>query len=326
MEIKPVYLLYGDERYLIQRDLALFRREFLGDDGLSTCDRFDAKNAELSTILNAAAEVPLFGERRLIIVENAPWFTAGDSEAGALPDYLDAPNPDTCLVFVAEKVDKRKKLTKAVEKVGKIRCHERLKGSDLPTYVRRYLTPSGKRMNSATVQQFLKLTGDDLGIICTDLDKLILFVGERPEITEDDVVRSVAVAAQASMFELADAVSARDLPRTRAVCERLLRELAEREYYSVQGFISNHLRLLLQVKELAERKLGERAIAGELGVHEFRVRKALSAVRHFEAAELEEALCAMTEADYQVKSGHAAFADVFPLALYRLCRPTLPKA
>ncbi|MDO4541535.1 MAG: hypothetical protein Q4C00_01725, partial [Bacillota bacterium] len=66
MEIKPVYLFYGDETYLIDRDLKIFRQYFRDRD--CTVEEFDGVRDKLEDILEAAAMDPLFGSQRLIIV------------------------------------------------------------------------------------------------------------------------------------------------------------------------------------------------------------------------------------------------------------------
>lgn len=319
MEIKPVYLFYGEETYLIGRDVAYFLRHFSAADGISTAVRFDGAKTALSAVIDSAEEVPLFGEDRLIIVENAPWFSAGDFDLAPLFAYLEHPSDSTCLVFVAEKADKRLKIVKAIEQVGKVRRYDKYKSWELPDYCSRYLARHGKRISASASALLLQMSGEDLGIISGELDKLLLDSGEDVVIHEDAVERIVAETASANMFHLADAISHRNATTMRRVCLKLLEETPVHEYGMIQGFIANHLRLLIQVKELGHAKKGEKAIAKALNIHEYRVKKALLAVKNYEFDELKRGLQDLMEMDYKIKTGRGTFQELFPLALTRLC-------
>lgn len=320
MDIKPVYLFYGEETYLIGRDLAIFLRHFTDADGVSTAVRLDGAKTSLSTVLDSAEEVPLFGAERLVIVENTPWFTAGAEDLAPLFTYLDAPNENTCLVFVAEKVDKRLKTVKKIEQIGKVRRYDKLKPWQLPDYVVRYLSRQGKRITPIAVELLLQLTGEELGIISSELDKLLLTVGEDAYIDEEAVKRVIADTAAATMFHLSDAINRRDVAAVNHITAKLLTETPAAEYPVLQGYVANHLRLLIQCQELAANNEREKAIAKRLGVHEYRVKKALVSLNRYTIRDLTDGLRDLLSMDYKVKSGRASFSELFPLTLLRLCR------
>ena len=73
MDIQPIYLFYGEEKFLLYKDVAFFR-DYFAKEGV-TAEEFDGGKVSLSAVIASAAEMPLFGGTRLIIVDHAPWFS-----------------------------------------------------------------------------------------------------------------------------------------------------------------------------------------------------------------------------------------------------------
>ena len=107
-EFKQVYLLFGDEPYLISNYKKKLREAIAGDDTMNF-NYFEGKNPDVKEIISLADTMPFFAERRLIMVDGSGFFKSASEE---LVNYL--PNmPDTVsFVFCESEVDKRNKLYK----------------------------------------------------------------------------------------------------------------------------------------------------------------------------------------------------------------------
>jgi DNA polymerase-3 subunit delta len=82
-----------------------------------------------------------------------------------------------------------------------------------------------KRGNTLEVDAARELTdalGADLMLMASELEKLLLYTGERRRITLGDVETMVLGAKQRSLYELTDAISAKDRPRALALLQGLL--------------------------------------------------------------------------------------------------------
>jgi DNA polymerase-3 subunit delta len=64
--------------------------------------------------------------------------------------------------------------------------------------------------------------GADLMLMASELEKLVLYTGDRRRITLGDVETMVLGAKQRSLYELTDAISAKDRPRALALLQGLL--------------------------------------------------------------------------------------------------------
>ncbi|MCY8098225.1 DNA polymerase III subunit delta, partial [Bacillus atrophaeus] len=124
-DVHPVYCLYGKETYLLQETIGRIRQAVIDqetkDFNLSV---FDLEEDPLDLAVADAETFPFMGERRLVIVKN-PYFLTGEKKkekvehnVSALEAYIQEPAPYTVFVLLApyEKLDERKKLTKALKK------------------------------------------------------------------------------------------------------------------------------------------------------------------------------------------------------------------
>ncbi len=331
MEIKPLYLFYGEEKFLLYKDVAFFR-DYFAKEGV-IAEEFDGAKVSLSAVMTSAAEMPLFGGKRLIIVDHAPWFSqkakkgkeggeekrkTAESESKELIAYAENPNEDTCLVFIADSADKRMKTVKAVEAAGKVRKYEAKKSYELPDYVRKYLARQKKKISPRGLDLLLAMAGEDLGILSGEMDKLALYVDDRERIEADDVERIVSQTAEATGFLLSDAIGLRRKAKVREYAASVLERTKPGEYAMLFGYLINYFRLLIRIKDLASQRKTEKAIAKELGVHEFRIKKGMEAQRNYSMDELCDAMALMLDCDYKVKSGQWDYTDGLFVTLMKI--------
>lgn len=334
MDIKPVYLFYGEDRFQLETDIGRFRRYFEGE-GVAA-EVFDGSKVSLSEIIAAAEDVPLFGGGRFIVVRRAPWFSAkkkpkkdsgsgpetdyNDTSSGAelLLEYLDKVNPDTCLVFVADTVDKRMKTVKAAASVGKVREYKLRRDSELPGFIRDYLSRYKVSISPAALDTFKVLTGNDTGVIQNELDKLIFGLQNSRRIEEKDVLALTSATAEATSFLLADKIGERNSQEVRNCLHSMAASAKSGEYPMLFGFLINHFRLMIRYKEKA--LLGKRAdtISNETKTNPYRGKKIFEGVKQYALDELYDAYALLLECDFKVKTGKWGWEDGLTVTLTKI--------
>src|SRR5581483_10594240 len=80
----------------------------------------------------------------------------------------------------------------------------------------------GSALEMDAARELADALGADMMLMASELEKLILFTGERRRITLGDVETMVLGAKQRSLYELTDAISAKDRPRALALLQGLL--------------------------------------------------------------------------------------------------------
>src|SRR4051794_38470002 len=110
-KFSPLYFLYGEETFMIDEALVKIREKILAD-GLPdfNLNIFYAADCNVDNVRDAVETLPMMASQRLVIVKEAQEFSAAELEK--LTELVEKPVDSTSLVFVASKVDMRKKFFK----------------------------------------------------------------------------------------------------------------------------------------------------------------------------------------------------------------------
>src|SRR5512136_1516812 len=97
-EIAPLYYFYGDEPYLIDRSIKrLLDRTVSPDSRDFNLNIYYGKECKGEEIAAAAQTLPMFADRRVVLVKRSGELSAGALEV--LAQYVADPSPSTCLIF-----------------------------------------------------------------------------------------------------------------------------------------------------------------------------------------------------------------------------------
>lgn len=167
--------------------------------------------------------------------------------------------PDsTILLFVESEIDKRNRLYKYVNKCGYAVEMKPMNDREIKLWTVGILKQAGKQMRENTAEYFLGLIDNDMYHVKNELDKLIGFVGDRDEITKEDVDEIACVQVNGQIFQMMDAVASGDQKRAMKLYRDLL-ELRE-SAMSILYLLSRHFNILLQINDL-----GSGVPKGEIG-------------------------------------------------------------
>lgn len=294
---RPVYLLYGEERYLKSSYKNRMKEAVVGDDAMNF-SYFEGKGPDLDEVIRLADTMPFFSERRLITIEDSGFFK---SSADKLVEYL-AEMPDTtCMLFVESEVDKRSRLFKKVKSIGLAVEMTRQDASRLAAWAGAILAGDGKKITRKTMELFLDMTGDDMEHIRMELAKLVSYTLGRDVITDEDVRAVCTVRVTNKIFEMVAAIVGRRPEKAMALYEDLL--TLKEPPMRILFLIARQFNQLLQVKELTGKGLDKGAVASRLKLPPFVVGKILPQARQFSKEQILSyvKLCVDTEED--VKRG-----------------------
>ena len=295
-QFKNCYLFYGEEDYLkrLYRD-SLKAAVLNGGDDMN-CTRFQGKETDVVQIKDLADTLPFFSDYRLIIVENSGLFKSANDLADYLPNMPDS----TILLFVESEIDKHNRLYKYVNKCGYAVEMKPMNDREIKLWTVGILKQAGKQMRENTAEYFLGLIDNDMYHVKNELDKLIGFVGDRDEITKEDVDEIACVQVNGQIFQMMDAVASGDQKRAMKLYRDLL-ELRE-SAMSILYLLSRHFNILLQINDLGS-GVPKGEIARKVGIPPFSVGRYQSQSRHFSTAKLKEMLEQCVETEYLFKRG-----------------------
>ena len=242
--IKPVYVLHGDDAFL--RDAhrqEIAARVTKGADPQVAVTTFDA-DAGLADVLDELRTLPFLAQRRLVVLRDADAFVT--KHRGPLEDYLSSPSKTSSLMLIVSRWDSKWRLAKLAGKIGDyIDCSVPAKQS-LTAFLRDSAERRSKKISRDAAELLEQWVGKDRASLDAEIEKLSLFVGERAEITIEDVSTLVAATAGPTPYALTNAITAGDPV---AALDSLGGMLAARgDEFKVLGMIAWHLRRVLKAQ------------------------------------------------------------------------------
>jgi DNA polymerase-3 subunit delta len=238
--LRPGYVLAGDEIYLYERCRRVVIDSLI-DPSLREFSLSDLDLAETSIfhVLDRARTPSLMAPFQVIFVRNLKnLYTRGakKEEFAALKDYFRSPNPQAVLIFVADHLripaDLRRMDLQDKERYERIRetlgddCGvvelARVDEADAARWLLATAEGRGMKFDSDAARELADALGADMMLISSELEKLMLYAFDRKRITLGDVETMVLAAKQRSLYELTDAISARDRARALDLLHGLL--------------------------------------------------------------------------------------------------------
>ncbi|SEA47694.1 DNA polymerase III, delta subunit [Desulfuromusa kysingii] len=301
-QVPSVIFLCGQEPYLIQKAARAVRQVVLpaGHDDFND-NQFYAKEVKADEILAAAMTLPVFADKRLVSVKDAHQLPAAELEK-LLPYILD-PVPETCLLFIAGKVDNRRKFFQKLKKNNSLVEFKPLTERELPQYVRHTLNQRDIKISADAVELFCSMVGVNLHEIHAELDKLINYIGTATLIDVIDVQAVVSRGRAENVFDIGDAVGSGDIGKALTLVMRL--NDAGEAPLKILSLLVMHFRRLWKVRELQVQKYPTKDIASLAGVPPFVVTGLIQQGKKFSRNDFIRAYELFLQADLAMKSSGA---------------------
>ncbi|WP_086347731.1 DNA polymerase III subunit delta [Candidatus Enterococcus clewellii] len=324
-KIAPVYLVLGTEIYLSE----LFKTELLsqlfepGDDEFNVTS-YDMEETTLSVALGEAETLPFFGDHRLVFIEN-PYFLTSEKKSNGLEHdmkeltaYLEQPSESTIVVFHAavEKLDERKKVTKLLKKSAVVVDVSPMDEKALRTYVQQAIQNEGYEIEPKAFDLLLHLSDFQLTKVMGELQKLYLFSSEEKRIALTTVEALVPKSLEHNVFDLSAEILSGNSGKALQTYEDLL--LQGEETIKLSAILLSQLRLLLQIKILAQLGYQQANIAEALSIHPYRIKLGMQQSKRFELARLEKIFDELVENDFLVKTGKMDKELLFELFILKI--------
>lgn len=320
-KIRPVYVIAGEESYLAQGALQRIEESIFGKSQNDLARHvFIGKEVRAHELLDTIRSVPLLGERPLTIVRDAEGLSKDVFEN--LAGYIEKPLESATVVLVASKIDGRSKFMQAASKnsaAAIVECKP-LYANQIPSWINMELQKRGKRISQDAAMYLADIVGQDLGQMAQAIERLTLFIGNRPAIDLKDVEESIAETTQRSIFELTDAVGRKNLNRAIGVLTNLIEHGTAPVL--ILNMIARHFRILTRAREI-EKRASSAEMASYLGVNPFFAKDYLEQCRLFSPSELKRGFGIMARCDRELKSSRIPKERILERLLFDLCSPKI---
>ncbi len=264
--IPGLVYLFGTEKFFIERSLRQITDAVVAADARDfNLQVFHAKEFRVDDLLDSVRTLPVFAPRRLVVVKDADKLSAGDLDD--LSAYVADPVAETCLVFVGEKVDRRKKFFQAFQKAGALVEHKGLYDNQIPAFVREQAAASGFSFTEDAMALFCRRSGTSLQEIDGELQKLFQYLGENRLVDVADVREIVSDTRVDSIFDMVNAIGRRDAGDALRLLRRLLDEGVAP--LLLLSMLTRHFRQLWMSRELLDTGVGRKDISKRIGVNPY---------------------------------------------------------
>jgi len=238
--MRPGYVLLGDEMFLYERCRRAVLEQYVDPAMRDFClHDMDLGDVSIFEVLDIAQTPSLMAPFQVLFVRNVKnLYTRGakKEEFAALETYFRSPNPQALILFIADHIriptDLRKMELQDKDRYERIRetlgehCGmvelARVSDTDAIKWAIETAAAEEIKLDPDAARELVDALGEDMMMIRSELEKLLLAVMGRGRITVGDVETMVLAAKQSSLYELTDAISLRDRARALALLNGLL--------------------------------------------------------------------------------------------------------
>lgn len=255
-QIAPVVVMSGTSRHLKQSALAILRKQIIDDDDNSFA-RFPGSESTLQAVSDELHTVSMWGDQRLVIVDDADDFVT--KYRGALEKLVEKPAKKSVLVLDVTSWPKTTRLYKQVLAKGlEIECSE-LKGPQLIKWLQETAKNTyGQALSRDAASLMIELAGEEFGVLDSELSKVATYVGQKGKIEIEDVKSLVGGWRAETTWAMTDATRDDDLGQAFRALDRLL--TAGEPSLKLLGGISFTFKKFAQATELARTSTLDQAL------------------------------------------------------------------
>ncbi len=239
-KLRAAYVFVGDEVFFRKRCREAILEHLVPSDLRDfSLFEFDLAETDLAEILDRARTPSLMAPFQVFFIRGVKnLFGRGSNEEklAAIEEYCKDPNPAAVLIFVADHIsipaDARRMELTDKERYERIRetmgeyCAivelARVEENEAVRWIDQYCATLAVKIEADAARELVDALGGDMMMISNELEKLMLYVGEKKHITLGDVETMVLAAKQRSLYELTDAISAKDRVRALSMLDAIL--------------------------------------------------------------------------------------------------------
>ena len=306
--VKPIYLLMGEESYYIDKLAA-----FLTDTLLTPEERdfnlftFYGPDADVDQIMMTAKGFPMGGQRIVIVVREAQAL----KRIERLELYLKQVQPSSVIVlcYMNGSMDKRLKVTALIGRLGVVCESKKLTDARMPGFVADYLKRQGVAVAPGAAEMMAELVGNDLNRMTSELDKLTTALpADQRALTTEYVRQPTGASKEFNIFELMDALGSKDVLRVNKIAKYFDENEKKYPLQMVLPALFRYFSNVMMAYYAPERT--ERGIAAWMGLSDWQVkRNILPPMRAYSGSKVMHILSAIRRTDARSKGVGGAAPD-----------------
>lgn len=323
-ELPPVLVLFGDEEFLQEEYLkSMITAKIKTEEDRFNFDQFDGEIHDADTIADACNAFPMMSDKRIVVVKRFEKLFVGrqsKKKKNKLLSYIHNPVDSTKLI-ISLNTDKTAGIGKSWQKSKnsgekKIKSlkypfdeiilnhewieFEKIYPNHLSSWIsKRIKEKYNKSIEHEAAELLVIQKNNDLRELDSEIEKIIQYAKSKDKISTKDVSEVIGISKQYNVFELQDAMGAKDLKKSLIITDKILS--TSREEVLIITLLANFFISLWKLKE-SNPNDDKYSLASQLKINPFFVDKYKLASNKYSNLEIENAILKLREADYKLKS------------------------
>ncbi|MDT0675939.1 DNA polymerase III subunit delta [Autumnicola musiva] len=298
-KIDPIYFLMGEEPYYIDKIADFIADNILKEEekGFNQMTLY-GRDVSVDDIISNAKRYPMMAERQVIIVKEAQDLSRTIEN---LVDYAEKPQHTTTLVicYKYKKIDKRKKLFKAVKKSGVIFESKRLYENQVSGWIQDTLKSREYSISPKAAQMLVEFLGIDLGKIDNELQKLQLISPAGTLITPELIEENIGISKDFNNFELRKAIGMKDSLKAHRIINYFAQNPKDNPIVVTVSLLFSYFSQLLQYHGLPDKSKAN--VAKQLKVNPYFVSDYVTGAKNYPMKKVSSVISLLHETDVKSK-------------------------
>jgi DNA polymerase-3 subunit delta len=286
-QFKPVYWLEGEEEFFIDQVINYAEKNILSETEASfNLTVLYGRDTSWPDLINACMKYPMFSDKQVVILKEGQVM----KDIEKLENYVGKSLAST-LLFVAykgKKLDGRTKLAKLLKDKAVLLTSKKLYDNELPEWTSELIKSKGYTITNKALFLLIDHIGNDLSRLNNEVNKLILNLHDRNNITDDDVETFVGISKEFNVFELQQAIANKDLYKAIRIIQYFESNPKAAPIQLIFPSLYNYFSKVQMIYSVPSRD--EKTVAASIGVNAFFVRDYLQTAMKFSSEEIERVL------------------------------------
>jgi DNA polymerase-3 subunit delta len=294
---KPFYWLEGEEEFYIDTVMEYAEHNILTEaDAAFNLSVFYGKDANWAEVVNACSRYPMFAQKQVVLLKEAQQM----KEIDKLENYITNPLASTIFVisYKGKTIDGRSKLAKLLKLLGEVLSTKKLYDNQLSGWTNEFIQKKAYSIAPRALSLLVDHIGNDLSRIANEFEKVSMNLGERKNITEDDIEKYVGISKEYNVFELQEALSNKNLSKAITIIQYFEGNPKAAPIQMLLPALYNHFSKVLSVFQMTDKT--EKALRPMFYNNPHAARQALETVLNYSYTGVEQTLMLLHE--YNLKS------------------------
>lgn len=324
-KLAPVYLLTGEEPYFIDILSDLFENKTIDQDSKDfNFNMVYGQDASAAMLLNFCTQYPLMSDRRLVILKEAQMLTK--SEWAKLSSYLGKPHSTTTLVICNKNKTFDIKTKNLIQKNnGVIFESKKIPDYRLGNWIRSFIKDLGYSYEESAISIIENYLGNNLEKISNEINKILLNLKGRTNITTKDVTSYIGISKEYNVFELQKALACKNYLK----CNEIVK-------YMSQNPKDNPVQMIIPslfgffVNTYAASQVGsryEKDVSQALKLNPFQVKDYITALNYYNQSQLLQTIKLFEQYDLKSKGVNVSplnnDGELLKELIYNILHPTI---